>query len=324
MSTAIWRGLYELLLSAVPDACVNMLHNEAADSANPIALELRPRARMVETLPVLPAKWTVIVSEVRPAVLRVTIVKMDREVLDQREFESSHTLEVAEYIKSHPFMSSRWSFCHGMRSFEFKLINRSAKCELLVAEGTTECRFCANGEVEKLEDSSFAPVKVEDQEQFVEVKLDMTNGDTKYYVSNQGLTTGEKIQHKLQEEPDNWTEDSGYGELQPSSFEVPAPSQLPINCWGNIKPPLTWFSLVALVLQYLPNHCGTLKDIFQKIEDNFPYYSDSKIDKGRNLYDVGTWQGKWGPLERRQSLVGCLNSLQPFLSLPISLCGNGV
>ena len=163
----------------------------------------------------------------------------------------------------------------------------------LVAEGTKECRFCAVDELEKCEDSSFAPVKVEDHDQFLEVKLDMTNGDTKYYVSNQGLTTGEKIQQKMQEETaEDWTEDdfdSGYGELQPSSFEVPAPSQLPINCWGNIKPPLTWFSLVALVLQYLPNHCGTLKDIFQKIEDNFPYYSDSKIDKGRNLYDVGTW-----------------------------------
>ena len=159
MSSAnVWRGLYELLLSAVPDACVNMLHSEA-DSATPIALELRPRARMVETLPVLPAKWTVIVSEVRPAVLRVTVVKMDREVLDQSEFESSHTLEVAEYIKSHPFMSSRWSFCHGMRSGELKVINRSSKCELLVAEGTTECRFCAVDELEKCEDSSFFPVK---------------------------------------------------------------------------------------------------------------------------------------------------------------------
>ena len=119
MSTAIWRGLYELLLSAVPDACVNLLHNEA-DPANPIALELRPRARMVETLPVLLAKWTVIVSEVRPTVMRVTVVKMDREVLDQRDFDSSGTMEVAEYIKGHPFMNSRWSFCHGMRSGELK------------------------------------------------------------------------------------------------------------------------------------------------------------------------------------------------------------
>ena len=53
--------------------------------------------------------------EVRPAVLSVAVVKMDRQVLDQREFESSRTMELAEYIKSHPFLSSKWSFCYGMR-----------------------------------------------------------------------------------------------------------------------------------------------------------------------------------------------------------------
>ena len=112
--SAIWRGLYELLLSAVPDASVNMLHDEA-DSTNPLALELRPRARTFDSLPVLPAKWTVTVFEVRPAVLSVAVVKMDRQVLDQREFESSRTMELAEYIKCHPFLSSKWSFCYGMR-----------------------------------------------------------------------------------------------------------------------------------------------------------------------------------------------------------------
>ena len=274
--SAIWRGLYELLLSAVPDASVNMLHDEAG-SANPLALELRPRARTLDTLPVLPAKWTVIVFEVRTAVLSVAVVKMDRQVLDQREFEASRTMEVAEYIKSHPLLSSKWSFCNGIRNgckvLEQNSVDhhggkwiRSAKCELLVAgnkdnDPGNECKFCALGDNDVMDGV----------EQIVKVEPDLTD---------------------FQDETEVCTEvnfDSDTGQLESISFgesigvfgvsrvdePLPCITQLPINCWGKDKPPLTYTALIALVLQYLPNNCGTLKDMYRKIEDNFPYYSES-------------------------------------------------
>ena len=110
-----WKELSELLLGAVPDASVNILHDEV-DPMTSSALELRPRARIFDALPALPAKWTVIVFEVRPGTFSVALVKMDRQVLEQREFGSCQTVELAEYIKSHPFLNSKWSFCYGIRN----------------------------------------------------------------------------------------------------------------------------------------------------------------------------------------------------------------
>ena len=78
------------------------------------AIEVRHKARLFEALPALLAKWTVIVFEVRPGELSVAIVKMDRQVVEQREFDSSNGMEVAEFVKSHPFVNSKWSFCHGI------------------------------------------------------------------------------------------------------------------------------------------------------------------------------------------------------------------
>ena len=113
--SAIWPELSELLLSAVPDTSVNMLHDEL-DSATPLALELRPKARTFGALTALPAKWTVIVFEVRLGVLSVTVVKMDRHVLDQREFDSSETMELAKFVKCQPLLNSKLAFCYGIRS----------------------------------------------------------------------------------------------------------------------------------------------------------------------------------------------------------------
>ena len=112
---AHWQELSELLLGAVPDASVNILHDEVNPMTS-LALEMRPKARIFDALPALPAKWTVIVFEARPGALSVAIVKMDRQVLEQRDFGTCQSAELAEYIKSHPFLNSKWSFCYGIRN----------------------------------------------------------------------------------------------------------------------------------------------------------------------------------------------------------------
>ena len=168
IATPDWSELLALLACSMPDANVNMIefqvHSETA-----WAIEVRHKARLFEALPALLAKWTVIVFEVRPGALSVAIVKMDRQVIEQREFDSSNGMEVAEFVKSHPFVNSKWSFCHGIsetaQSSEAHLIDhlggkairRSVNCELLVAEeehenASNECKFClAEENVAKVE-----------------------------------------------------------------------------------------------------------------------------------------------------------------------------
>ena len=155
--TPNWSELLALLACSMPDANVNMIefqvHTEKA-----WAIEVRHKARLFEALPALLAKWTVIVFEVRPGELSVAIVKMDRQVIEQREFDSSNSMEVAEFVKSHPFVNSKWSFCHGISEaanseshvidhLGGKAIRRSVNCELLVSEeeeenASNECKFC--------------------------------------------------------------------------------------------------------------------------------------------------------------------------------------
>ena len=196
--SASWPELSELLLRAVPDASVNMLHDEA-DSATSLALELRPKARTFDALPALPAKWTVIVFEVRSGMLSVAVVKMDRPVLDQREFDSSQMMELAEYVKSHPFLNSKWYVCYGIRNggalqeqnsidhLGGKSIMRSTKCELLVAgkenHPGNECKSCASVDIDMMENVDAASVWLEDFDHFVKAEVkeepDLTNGDVK-------------------------------------------------------------------------------------------------------------------------------------------------
>lgn len=66
-------------------------------------------------------------------------------------------------------------------------------------------------------------------------------------------------------------------EIQNASSTPPVtvtpPPKAPINRWGTNKPPVTYMGLIALVLDDLGGQ-GTLKDIFNKVRESFPYYND--------------------------------------------------
>ena len=243
------------------------------NSSQNFSIESGPRT--LDSLPALPAKWTVIVFEARPSVLSVTLIKVDREIHDRREFESNRTLEVAEYIKSHPFLTSKWSFCHGMRnggmlqeqrSVDHLWGGSSAKCELLVPGDMDEndpgnmCRFCAPGDKYH---EDMAPLGPEDFDHTVKKEEpESPKDDAKF---SQRLLTGEKIQQKFQEGIEVWRDvsyehGSGLGHPEPPLL-VERP---PMNRWGSDKPPLTHAALIALVLQYLPNSCGSVKDMYRE------------------------------------------------------------
>ena len=74
-----------------------------------------PFCRLFEAFSAPPAKWTVMVYGLPSSVFKVYVIKMDRQVLEQREFPSSQTMELVEFVKGHAFINSQWSFCRGIR-----------------------------------------------------------------------------------------------------------------------------------------------------------------------------------------------------------------
>ena len=121
------------------------------------ALEIRPSQRVFDDSSVLPAKWTVIIFEARHGTLSVNLLKLDRQMVEQTEFGTSQTMEVVEFLKSHPLLSSGWTHCRGIRdesieescitdTFCGKSVKRSPSCELLLKEeinNCDRCNFCA-------------------------------------------------------------------------------------------------------------------------------------------------------------------------------------
>ena len=251
-----WAELSSLLACAVPGADVNMLYDETKPESTK-AIELRPRLRMFDALPALPPKWTVIIFLTQTDRVCVAIFKLDREILLQSEFDPSQTMDIVEFVKSNPILYSNWSVCQSFRN-KVKLessrlkdpcgktIKPSGRCELLISgdetkDPSSECKFCS---VKGVLDGNEEQAKVEIKEEI-------------------------EVCPEVDAYPD-------FGELESISFEEPRaeePQSL-INRWGKHKPPLTYHALIALVLQDLPDHHGTLKDIYRKIEDNFPFYSD--------------------------------------------------
>ena len=101
--------------------------------------------RLFESFGAPPAKWTVMVYGLPSSVFKVYVIKMDRQVrwsytplfgriiriphthliytynhlyrqvLEQRQFPSSQTMELVEFVKGHAFINSLWSFCRGIR-----------------------------------------------------------------------------------------------------------------------------------------------------------------------------------------------------------------
>ena len=156
-----WAELSSLLACTVPEANVNLLHDEARPEVAK-ALEVRPKPRMFDALPSLIPKWTVIIFAMQSGRVCVAIFKMDREVLEQSEFDPSQTMDIAEFVKSHPFLNSKWSVCQGFGNRV--LVERSGGgCEMLISgEGDAICKFCSvKGILERSEELVKVEVKEE-------------------------------------------------------------------------------------------------------------------------------------------------------------------
>ena len=172
-----WAELSSLLACAVPEVNVNILYDEMNPETTK-AIELRPRPRMFDALPALPPKWTVIIFVMQTGRICVAIFKMDREVLKQSEFDPSQAMEIVDFIKSHPFLNSKWSVCQGLRNKVMleisgpedtcgKTMKLSGRCELLISgeqtiDPSTECKFCS---VKGVLDGNEEQVKVEVKEE---------------------------------------------------------------------------------------------------------------------------------------------------------------
>ena len=148
-----------LLSLAMPMANVNLLVNEGGGKDEAVAIEVRPRERQFWAYITPPAKWSAIILWLPSGAVSVYILKMDRRVVECKEFRHSETLEAVDFIKSHTFINTRWTLCPGAsdispmsdKFFEDyengALIDRSAKCELLVSakdgkSTSIQCKFC--------------------------------------------------------------------------------------------------------------------------------------------------------------------------------------
>ena len=62
-----------------------------------------------------PAKWSAIILWLPSGAVGVYILKMDRQVVDCKEFMRSQTLEAVDFVKSHTFINTKWTMCLGAR-----------------------------------------------------------------------------------------------------------------------------------------------------------------------------------------------------------------
>ena len=125
------------------------------------ALEMRPNSRTFWNNAVLPAKWSVTIADHQQGILYVSINKVDKEVVEKRQFSYQQIQEIVDFLISHPFITCQWTFCKGIPSsdlvpptnhltndhFGGMCIWRSVECKLLMSkeECTTDrCSYCAN------------------------------------------------------------------------------------------------------------------------------------------------------------------------------------
>ena len=155
-SSTAWRELHSLLAEAAPFANTSCLLDAGGAVA---AIEMRPRARSFEALlcPAAPvvAKWTAVVFEV-DWTLHAAVLKLDRQVVEAKEFRLSQTLELVEFLKSHPFLNSDLVACEGSSNialppppppsadFIYEKVARSSKCELLLSDPPPPTQPCSN------------------------------------------------------------------------------------------------------------------------------------------------------------------------------------
>ena len=103
-----------LLSLAMPMANVNFLVDEGGKD-DPVAIEVRPRERLFKAYRAPPAKWSVIMFWLPSGVISVYILKMDRQIIESKEFQPNQTLEAVEFVKSHAFINNKWRLCPGAR-----------------------------------------------------------------------------------------------------------------------------------------------------------------------------------------------------------------
>ena len=223
-SSAAWQELHSLLAEAAPDANASCLHDREGAVA---AIEMRPRGRSFEWLlsPAAPmiAKWTVIIFEA-DWTLHAAVLKMDRQVVEVKEFRLSQTLEVVEFLKTHPFLNSDFIVCEGTKKgtnlapppsadFIHEKVSRSSNCELLMSVPPSPtlcsqvCQFCSSDtEVKPPEPKTESGYIVNDQE-MCSVKLEVEEDDRAYYDG------GEHYDVDADDDDDNdWVDDADDGE----------------------------------------------------------------------------------------------------------------
>ena len=164
-----WLHLRSGLGSAFPAANVNLLYDDddvqrSKDLAK--ALEMRPNKRSFWKNTVLPAKWNVTITDNHCNILRVSIYKAEKQVLEKTEFSYHQIQEIVDFLTSHPFIMCHWTYCKGISNsdsvplfnhltidnFGGMCIWRSMKCKLLIAkeESTSyKCNYCANAHVNR-------------------------------------------------------------------------------------------------------------------------------------------------------------------------------
>ena len=103
-----------LLSLAMPMANVNFLVDEGGKD-DPVAIEARPRERLFKAYRAPPAKWSVIMFWLPSGAISVYILKMDRQIMESKEFQPNQTLEAVEFVKSHAFINNKWRLCPGAR-----------------------------------------------------------------------------------------------------------------------------------------------------------------------------------------------------------------
>ena len=205
------------MVCGVPEANVNMLHDEVMPETAK-AIELRPRPRVFDALPALPPKWTVIIFVTQTSRICVAIFKLDREILEQSEFDPSQIMDVVEFIKSHPFLSTKWSVCRGFKVKVMlessgpedtcgKTMKLSGSCELVISEGEamepgSQCKFCS---VRGVLDGCGEKVKAEIKEEVevcpeIDAYSDLDNSDDMKYSKTAKRPKKRRKMHKGRED----------------------------------------------------------------------------------------------------------------------------
>ena len=158
-----WPDLSSNLGRAFPVANVNLLCDDEGSEDIIRAMEIRPNARSFWKNAMLPAKWNVTITD-NCNILLVTIYKAEKQALEKMEFGYHQIHEIVEYLKSHPFIMSKWTYCKGISNsdrvplfnrliidhFGGMCIWRSMKCKLLVPKDDSaleKCEHCASAHV---------------------------------------------------------------------------------------------------------------------------------------------------------------------------------